>query len=191
MRCSALRETKQGIKPCGQLGKPEHDGFCSHEHHQQAKKYAGLAYDTHVANYVKFSGQKDLFRIYNDDLRPVFQSVIEAGKKHEREQLLKTIGVEYASMAKSAWQTVDAVKNEVGQLLEPTVREARSAVKNAKRVRQHTSLNDIVRSATDDEEEEPSYHMSGSPKKSRPPPLSPRHVPLPDASNDNDLESSD
>lgn len=181
MKCSALRDTqKRGFTPCSMNGKPEHDGFCSYEHHEQAKKYAGVAYDKHVSNYKSFLGKKDLFRIFNEDLRPVFQSVIEAGKKHEREQILKSVGVEYASMAKSAWQTVDNVKNEVGQLLEPTVREARDAVKNAKRVRQHTSLNDIVRKATDDEEDEPSYSMSGSPKKSRPPPLSPRHVPLPD-----------
>lgn len=187
MKCSAVRETnKNGIKLCGQLAKPELDGFCSYEHHEQAKKYAGVAYDAHVTHYKSFVGKKDLFRVFNDDLRPVFASVIEAGKKHEREQLLKTVGLEYASMAKSAWQTVDAVKNEVEQLLEPTVKEARDAVKSAKRVREHTALTDIVRRATEDEDYQPTCSMSASPKKSKTKQLSPRHVPLPD---DDDLSS--
>lgn len=188
MKCSAVRDTnKNGIQPCGQLAKPELDGFCSYEHHEQAKKYAGIAYDKHVAHYKSFVGKKDLFCVFNDDLRPVFASVIEAGKKHEREQLLKTIGLEYANMAKSAWQTVDAVKNEVGQLLQPTVKEARDAVKNAKRERELGSLCDIVRRATDDDDSyQPSCSMSASPKKSKTR-LSPRNVPLPD----NDSFSSD
>lgn len=187
MKCSAVRDTnKNGFQLCGQLAKPELDGFCSYEHHEQAKKYAGTAYDKHVAHYKSFIGKKDLFRVFNEDLRPVFASVLEAGKKHEREQLLKTIGVEYASMAKSAWQTVDAVKNEVGQLLEPTVKEARDAVKSAKRVRELTSLTDIVRCATEDDDDHRGVSMSASPKKIRPRPLSPRQVPLPD---DDELSS--
>lgn len=185
MKCSAVRETnKNGIQPCGQLAKPELDGFCSYEHHEQAKKYAGSAYDKHVAHYKTFVGKKDLFRVFNEDLRPVFASVIEAGKKHEREQLLKTVGLEYATMAKSAWQTVDAVKNEVGQILQPTVKEAREAVKSAKRVRELTTLTDIVRRETEDEQ--PTCSMSASPKKSKTKQLSPRHVPLPD---DDELSS--
>lgn len=182
MKCSALRDTvKRGTTPCGMLGKPEHEGFCSYEHHEQAKKYSGVAYDKHVASYKSFLGKKDLFRVFNEDLRPVFQSVLEAGKKHEREQILKTVGVDYANMAKSAWQTVDAVKTEVGKLLEPTVKEAREAVQSAKRMRQHTSLTDIIRKDTD--EDDATYSLSSSPKKSKTQ-MSPRHVPLPEGDGD-------
>lgn len=190
MKCSAVRDTnKNGFQPCGQMAKFEFEGFCCLEHNEQAKKYAGSAYVKHVAHYKSFIGKKDVFRMFNEDFRPVFASVVEAGKKHEREQLLKTIGLEYATMAKSAWQTVDAVKNEVGQLLQVEVKEARDAVKNAKRVREHTALTDIMRRtvSSDDDKSLSSPNPVPKQKAKSGSPVSPRHIALPDASSDEDL----
>lgn len=190
MKCSAVRDVgKNGIKQCGQASKFEYDGFCSEEHQVQAQKYGGTAYDKHVSHYKSFIGKKDLYRTFNDDLRPVFASVIEAGKKHERQQLLKMIGLEYATMAKSAWQTVGVVKDEVGKLLQTEVEQAREAVKNAKRDREHTALTDIVRRTMSSEDDKPMGSPNPAPKQKIKScrAVSPRYVPLPDASNDDDL----
>lgn len=154
MKCSGLREFKKAVKPCGQPARYEYDGFCSVEHQQDAQKYAGNAYTEHVDTYKVMVKNKALYGLWNEDLRITFSSVLEAGRKHEHEQFLKSVGSKYAGFAKLAWQTVEAVVKENNATLQSDIQEARSAKKNVKRVREtEPGLASIMRRSTSVDDE--------------------------------------
>lgn len=154
MKCSGLREFKKTVKPCGQSARYEFDGFCSVEHQQDAQKYGGSAYSEHVETYKVMLKNKALYGLFNEELRLTFVSVLEAGRKHEREQFLKSVGAKYASFAKNAWQTVETVVKENSASLQNDIQEARNAKKTAKRVREtEPMLASIMRRSTSMDDE--------------------------------------
>jgi hypothetical protein len=164
MKCSGLREFKKTVKPCGQNARYEFDGFCSIEHQQDAQKYCGSAYSEHVETYKMMLKNKALYSLFNDELRTTFVSVLEAGRKHEREQFLKSVGAKYAGFAKTAWQTVETVVKENNASLQNDIQQARNAKKTAKRVRENEPrLASIMRRSTSQDDDAPPEMSSPNP----------------------------
>jgi hypothetical protein len=110
MKCSGARDTRKGIKPCGRLVKPDmFDAFCSDAHKQDALTFAGQdAYNRHVSHFraVAQSGDKDMFKAYNDTARPMFVSMLEAQKVKLKEHYVSTVCAEYAHGVRNAWSGV-------------------------------------------------------------------------------------
>ena len=203
IKCSALRDVRKAVKPCGRNGKLEFDGFCCYEHQQDALKYSGTAYPVHVANYRRALENKALVGVFNDDLRFAFVSVQEAGRKHEREQFLHSCGAEYAGFVKVAWESVASVATQGTEQMHDSIQQARMAKAGAKRVRNQGMLASMMRSASADAEhyepfEQFELEMPPMPSPNPAPTTRQRkddvpvdvllasHVPLPDADAEHD-----
>lgn len=196
MKCSGARYYRKEAQPCCRVARPEFDGFCSATHQEQARKYAGNAYDIHVAKYRDALDDSELIDLFNEEYRPVFTSIIDAGKKHARQQFMSTTGVQYASMLQSAWETVGTVATQSIERMKTAVASARQAKKSVKRIRDNDArLSAIMRKSGSDDAE-----ASASPASPNPAPKQKfrlevgsaeaveyaRHQPLPDAFQDDD-----
>lgn len=116
MKCSGARDTRKGLKPCGRLVKPDKfDAFCSDGHREDALTFAGQeAYDRHVLHFraVAQSGDKVMFKTFNETARPMFVSMLEAQKMKLKQQYINTVCAEYAQGVKNAWNGVGSSVND-------------------------------------------------------------------------------
>lgn len=133
MKCSGCRDTRKGIKPCGRLVKSDKfDAFCSDLHRKDALTFAGEdAYNRHVQHFkaVAQTGDKSMFKVFNDTARPMFVSMLEAQKVKLQDTYINTVCAEYAQGVKNAWSSVGSSSARASQIVADfaEVRERRIA----------------------------------------------------------------
>jgi len=165
LKCSGVRHYKGKLDVCAKIGKLEMNGFCSLEHDNDAKKYAGVvAYDEHVANFKRVSINKSLTHVFNNRVRPVFGSIVMAGWKKEEEEFVQNASSSYMETAKSAWDSTKAtVESDKAKQFSDSIKQIADTRRSIKRKQDEEYS---VKALTDTQEEEP-MPLYESPKKTR------------------------
>lgn len=108
-KCACVRAVKKQLQLCGRNARFEYDGFCCQEHMNDAKQYAAPSYDEHVARVHQVMKNKSLVLGFNERVRPMFASIIMAGKQKEEAEFVCAAGAAYGNQAEAAWDTTRAV----------------------------------------------------------------------------------
>jgi hypothetical protein len=135
------------------------------EHDNEAKQYAGdSANDEHVANFKRVSLNKSLTHVFNNRIRPVFGSIVMAGRKKEEEEFVQNASSSYMETAKLAWDSTKAtVDSDKAKQYSDSIKQIADTRRSIKRKQDEEYS---VKALVDSQEEEP-VPMYESPYKTR------------------------
>lgn len=136
VKCSALRAVKNEFKLCCRVAKPDFVAFCTYEHDKEARELAGQEhYDRHIQHARQVAGDRQLEKVFNDNLRVAFGSVIEANMKRREQEFLQKSTADYARSTRNAWQGVADIVNANAEQVQNDIQETKQVRKAVKRNR--------------------------------------------------------